>query len=230
MTTKTIKAWLLHKQWSGDTSARVSFFTREYGLIHCLCKGGRTPKKQALLQAFTPLWLSFEERYDRFYSKSIESLSPSLSLEGHSLFASLYLNEILYYVLKPNSPEPIVFDAYLFTLKSLAATTDRLVLESLLRRFEWTLLTACGYAFSLTHEARSQIPIVADQSYQFIAGEGFVFHNKGILGAHLLALAEDNLEETLYLKLAKMIFRQAIDHLLGGREIKSRTLYVTLPS
>lgn len=227
MTTKTIKAWLLHKQWSGDTSARASFFTRELGLIHCLCKGGRTPKKQALLQAFTPLWVSVEKRYDRFYSKTIESLSSSLSLEGHCLFASLYLNEILYYVLKPNDPDPLVFDAYLFTLKSLAVTQDRFVLESLLRRFEWTLLTACGYAFSLTHEARTQAPIADDQCYQFIVGEGFILHNKGIPGAHILALAADNLEEILYLKLAKMILRQAIDHLLGGREIKSRALYVT---
>jgi DNA repair protein RecO (recombination protein O) len=43
---------------------------------------------------------------------------------------------------------------------------------------------------------------------------------------HLLALSEDNLNEEVFLKSAKKIMRQAIDHLLGGREIKARTLYV----
>ena len=86
MTTKTLQAWVLHKQWSGDTSARVSFFTRELGVIQCLCKGGRTPKKQALLQAFTPLWLSVDERYDRYYTQAIESISPILHLRGILFF------------------------------------------------------------------------------------------------------------------------------------------------
>ena len=48
--------------------------------------------------------------------------------------------------------------------------------------------------------------------------------SKGIPGEHLLALAEDNLSEAVYLKSAKIIMRQAIDHLLGGREIKARGL------
>ncbi|MDR3443064.1 MAG: DNA repair protein RecO [Legionella sp.] len=225
MTTKAIEAWVLHKQWSGDTSARVSFFTRESGLIHCLCKGGRTPKKQALLQAFTPLWINVDERYERFYTNKIESTSPALWLEGHSLFSALYVNEILYYALSPHSPDPALFDAYLFTLNKLATTNDRLALEPLLRRFEWTLLNACGYSFSLTHEAQTEHLISDELCYQFIAGEGFVAHNKGISGAHILALAEDNLEDAAYLQSAKIIMRQAIDHLLGGRVVKARALY-----
>lgn len=227
MTTKTIEAWVLHKRWSGDTSARVSFFTRESGLIHCLCKGGRTPKKQALLQAFTPLWLSVDERHERFYANTIESISPTLALTGHALFSGLYVNEILYYVLSPDSPDVALFDAYLFTLNSLVFTRDRLALESLLRRFEWTVLQACGYSFSLTHEAGADDAIAEDLYYQFIAGEGFVLASKGIPGTHILALASDNLDEAIYLQSAKMIMRKAIDHLLGGREIKARTLYRT---
>lgn len=226
MTTKTLEAWVLHKQWSGDTSARVSFYTRESGLIHCLCKGGRTPKKQALLQAFTPLWLSVDERYDRFYAKTIESISPSLQLEGHSLFSALYVNEILYYALSPHYPDALLFDAYLSTLNGLALAKDQRTLESLLRRFEWTLLKACGYSFSLTQEAGTDHLIAEHLCYQFIAGEGFVVHSEGIPGPHILALAQDNLDEADYLKSAKIIMRKAIDHLLGGREIKARALYV----
>lgn len=223
--TKTLEAWVLHKQWSGDTSARVSFFTREFGVIHCLCKGGRTPKKQALLQAFTPLWLTVDERYERFFAKTIESISPTLQLMGHSLFSALYVNEILYHALSPHSPDTDFFDTYLFTLKALAVTKERLALESLLRRFEWALLKVCGYSFSLTHDARTDDGIVAERSYQFIAGEGFIAVTRGIPGAHILALAADNFAEVDSLKSAKHIMRKAIDHLLGGREIKARALY-----
>jgi DNA repair protein RecO (recombination protein O) len=195
------------------------------GLINCLCKGGRTPKKQSLLQAFTPLWLSVDERHDRYYARSIESISPSLHLEGHSLFSGLYVNELLYYVLSPSYPDMHLFDAYLQTLNGLALNKEKSVIEALLRRFEWSLLNASGHSFSLTEEARTGGYIAADATYQFIAGEGFVAHPQGISGEHILALSEDNLQELIYLKTAKLIMRQAIDHLLGGREIKARALY-----
>lgn len=225
--TRAIEAWVLHKQWTGDTSARVSFITREAGLIQCFYKGGRTPKKQALLQAFTHLWISVSERYDRYYAQTIDSMSPTLQFPvSNSLFAGLYVNEILYYALKPNYPDTELFDAYLFTLNGLAATKDKLILESLLRRFEWTLLKSCGYSFSFTHEARTTDLIVADLYYQFVAGEGFVLARSGIIGAHILALAQDDLSDSTYLKSAKIIMRQAIDHLLGGKEIKARALYL----
>lgn len=223
--TKSLQAWVIHKQWSGDTSARVSFFTRELGLIQCLCKGGRTPKKQSLLQAFTPLWVSVDERYDRYYTKNLESISPMLHLEGNSLFSGLYLNELLYYALSPVVPDTELFNAYLMTLKGLVLTQDRLVVEPLLRRFEWTLLKACGYSFSFTEETRTGVLIGANAYYQFVAGEGFLSASKGIPGEHLLAIADDNLSNIDYLKSAKMIMRQAIDHLLGGREIKARLLF-----
>ncbi|MCE0724225.1 MULTISPECIES: DNA repair protein RecO [Legionella] len=225
MTIRTIEAWVLHKKWSGDTSTRVSFFTRELGVIQCLSKGGRTPKKQALLQPFTPLWVNLVERHERYYTQSVESIVPTLQLTGGSLFAGLYINEILYYALRPNYPDATLFDAYLFTLNNLASTKERLVLEASLRRFEWTLLHACGYSFSLTHEARTAHLIGADLCYQFVAGEGFIINSRGIPGEHILALAQDNLNEAPYLKSAKIIMRQAIDHLLGGREIKTRALY-----
>ena len=223
--TSSFQAWVLHKEWSGDTSAKVSFFTRESGLIQCLCKGGRTPKKQSLLQAFTPLWLNMEQRYSRYYARSFESISPALALEGDALFSALYINELIYHALSPEVPDEELFDAYLATLNGLAETQDLLVIEALLRRFEWVLVHACGYSFSFTHEARTNNLISAELHYQFIAGEGFIAMSKGIPGLALLALADNNLNDVIALKAAKIIMRQAIDHLLGGREIKARALY-----
>ena len=228
--TQSIEAWVLYKQWSGDTSARVIFITRDAGLIQCFYKGGRTPKKQALLQPFTPLWVTITERYDRYYAQTIESSSPTLQFPvANALFASLYVNEILYYALSPNYPDAALFDAYLLTLNSLAATKDRLVLESILRRFEWVLLQSCGYSFSFSHEARTANLIAADLYYQFVAGEGFILDRSGVSGAHILALAHDDFSDPAALKSAKIIMRQAIDHLLGGKEIKARALYTRAP-
>ncbi|BCA95898.1 DNA repair protein RecO [Legionella antarctica] len=177
------------------------------------------------MQAFTPLWVEIDDRYDRYYTRTIESISPMLHLEGNSLFSGLYINELLYYALSPASPDESLFNAYLMTLNGLALASDRLEVESLLRRFEWTLLKTCGYSFSLTQEARSGALIDASRQYQFVAGEGFICVSKGIPGEHLLALAEDNLDDEALLKSAKQMMRSAIDHLLGGREIKARTLY-----
>lgn len=227
MTTKTLQAWVIHKQWSGDTSARVSFFTRELGLVQCLCKGGRTPKKQALLQAFTPLWVIVDEKHGRYYARSIESISPMLQLESHSLFSALYINELLYYLVKTDSaPEVELFEAYLTTLNGLALAKDRLIIESLLRRFEWALLKVAGRCFSLSHEAHGGDLINAEEHYHLVASEGFIATTQGYKGAHLLAIAADNLSDPAVLQTAKMFMRQAIDYLLGGKEIKARKLYV----
>lgn len=225
MAIRSYQAWLIHKYWSGDSSARVYFFTAESGLLSCLCRGARAPKKQALLQAFTPLWISIDERYDHHYAQSIESCSPMLSLVGHALFSALYVNELIYSSLKPLYPDPELFRAYLVTVNSLALLDDRLAIEALLRRFEWSLLSACGHDFSMTHEARSGQLIEANSYYHFIAGEGFSVAKSGIPGEYLLALAEDDLNDVVVLKAAKIIMRQAIDHLLGGKKIKARSLY-----
>ncbi|MBA2648597.1 MAG: DNA repair protein RecO [Legionella sp.] len=222
---RSLEALVLHKQWQGDTSARVSLFTRESGLVHCFCKAGRTPKKQALLQAFGPLWISLNERYEPAYIQAVESRESPMELLGDALLSGLYINELLYYSLSAMNPEPELFDAYMVTLKSLVLSEHRTSIEVLLRRFEWILLSVCGYSFSLTQEAKTAACILPNAYYQFIAGEGFVSATQGIPGSHVIALAAGNLGESKFLHSAKMIMRQAIDHLVGGREIKARALY-----
>lgn len=220
----TVEAWVLHKQVSGDTSLWIDFFCRDYGLIRCLYKGGRTLKKNNVIHLFTPLHITFEKRYDRFYIKTIESLTLASFLQGDALFCAYYINEILYYSLKPELADPLLFDAYQQVMQALTSNPQRLILESLLRRFEWTLIHACGYTFSLTKDIQGN-DLKADQYYLFNPGQGFVAHPTGIPGAHLLALANDDLEHFAHLKSAKIIMRQAIDHLLDGRPIKARSLF-----
>lgn len=220
------QAWVLHQRESGETSVRATFFTREQGIVQALCKGGRTPKKQALLQAFTPLWLSLSARRDSYYVQTLEMAEAPLPLVGKNLFVGLYVNELLYHVLRPHDPHPVLYDAYLTTLQTLLTSFERVAVEALLRRFEWVLLRDIGYVMSLTHDARSSRPIEAECYYQWIAGEGFVLADYGFLGAHLMAMANDQLEDAMVLRAAKRMMRLAIGQVLGGHEIKARQLYL----
>ncbi|PJD96926.1 MAG: DNA repair protein RecO [Legionella sp.] len=225
MIIKSCSAWFIFREWTGDTSARAFFFTEHFGLLSCLYKGGRTPKKQALLQPFTPLWLNFSELRGRYYVRSIEQQAPALQLKGISLFSGLYLNELIYHALKKTESEPRLFQAYHMALNHLALTQESKKIEKVLRRFEWVLLQACGHHFSLAEEGITGEPVRAGRCYQYQSGIGLILADKGIPGAHLLALAVDDLSEDAFLKSAKQIMRHAIDNLLEGKEIKARSLF-----
>lgn len=221
----TIDAWLLHKRPSGDTSLYLSFFTRQQGIVDCLYKGGRTPKKHSMLQAFTPLWVSMQQRGDWYYAQKIEAKTPDLILTKDALFAALYVNELIYTVFRAGDAHSVLYDKYEQTLEMLAQAFERFGIEIILRRFEWALLCACGYEFSLTHDVDSN-PIVSEHFYQWVAGYGFKSASSGFLGGHLLAFAQDQLDNTTVLKTIKALMRQAMYFVLDGKPIKARELYI----
>lgn len=225
MIADTHQAWIIHKYWSGDTSARVIFFTQEHGLVNCLYKGGRTPKKQALLQPFLPLWLAMDVRGDFHFVRQLEMAAAPISLVGSSLFSGLYINELLFHALRSRDPHESLYFAYIDTLKALVNVADRFALEAVLRRFEWVLLASCGFQMSLTHDARTDMPIDMDRFYRYVAGEGFVLATEGIKGVHIAAMAADQLDDVAVLSVAKQVMRRAIDHALDGKDIKSRAFY-----
>lgn len=221
-----LKAFVLQTSWSGDTSARVTFFTREQGMVRALCQGGRTPKKQPLLQPFIPLWLSMDVRGEWWTVRQIERAEASYSLIHPQLFAGLYVNELLYRMQYSGSEStPLLYDAYIGVLEALVMASDRVLIEQALRRFEQCLLTISGYQLLLSTDAHSGLPIEEGQQYLFIADEGFILAPKGIPGAHILAIAADNLDALDVLRSAKGILRHAINHALGGQSIRARELY-----
>lgn len=225
MATELINAFFLHKRLSGETSLRVSFFTREHGIVDALYKGGRTPKKQSFLQPFSPLWLALDVRGDWYYVKKIECELSNINLSGPALYAGLYVNEIIYSLLKSLDASNTLYSAYINAIESLSSANCRFSVEIILRRFERVLLSKVGYALSLTYDAQSGEEIAPMQTYQFIAGVGLVSSSKGFLGAHLLSVAEEKLDEPDVLRIAKYIHQKAIAHAMDGKEIKTRALY-----
>ncbi|MGQ3888984.1 DNA repair protein RecO [Legionella sp. CNM-1927-20] len=227
MTNHSLSAWLLHKQPLGDTSLKTTFYSREQGIISCIYKGGRLPNKQTLLQPFIPLWLSVNQqpRSQWRYIQQLENTSSPLILKGIALFAGLYINELIYYLLDNTESQPAFYDNYEYTLQALANVHERLEIEAILRRFEYRLLEICGYAFSYEHEAYSFELIDVKKRYTFVAGHGFIPAKEGLLGSDIIALGSGQLNSAHYLKVAKYIMRHAINHALDGRKLISRSLF-----
>jgi DNA repair protein RecO (recombination protein O) len=145
-----------------------------------------------------------------------------------NLFSALYLNELVYYLIKPLVPEYALYTSYVLTLHRLAQAENRSSIEALLRRFEWALLGACGQQFSLVHEAGKPNLIEAHYYYRLIPGQGMVRAERGIPGSDVLAIAADDLTQPDYLRSAKILMRQAIEPLLDGQEIKARSILAAL--
>ena len=108
--------WLIHKTWAGESSARVLLFTRDQGLIWAKCHGGWGLKKQAMLQAFTPLWIELTQRQTWYYVRHMEIAGSAFEFTGIYLFSALYINELLYHALRPQDPYSDLYDAYVTTL------------------------------------------------------------------------------------------------------------------
>lgn len=225
MITDGLSAWLLHQRPAKNSTTHVFFLTRERGLVRAYCQGGRSPKKRAVLQPFTPLWLMLNERPYGTYVKQVEIAEPSELLQGDMLLSGMYINEVLYRALKPDVSEPMLYEAYAYAIRALVNCSERMQLEIILRQFERNLIHLSGYQMSYTEEANASRAILDDRYYQFVPGEGFVLASQGFLGAHILAIAADIWIDINVLKTAKHIMRRAIDHLLDGAVVETRALY-----
>lgn len=226
-----LSAWLIHRQVTGETSYRLTLFTRDKGMVWGRYRGGRGLKKQSVIQPFLPLWIAVAEQPSGIlYIQNVESVAAPIPLQGISLFAALYLNELLYHVIKPGDPQPELYECYGYTIQALSSQQERRSIEALLRRFEWQLLDACGVLCSFENDAYTHEPIAADKQYRFQPDAGFIAVECGLSGADILAFADGQLTEPAVLKTGKLIMRHAIDSLLGGRTLTSRQLFSVQPN
>lgn len=216
--------WLLHKRPKGDSSLLLTLFSPN-GLIKATFKGARQSASKNLLQPFIPLWASLRVWASHTFVSRLEQADTPLLLQGGNLFCGFYLNELLYYSLHPEEPNPDLYKAYVEALKALHTLTDKDSLEITLRRFEWTLLESLGYGLCLDKVADSLEAINPDEHYRFKPALGLVNDPTGFSGANLLDFSSGNFSNPVVLKIAKFIMRQAIDNLLDGKKLKSRALF-----
>lgn len=227
-------AYILHSRPYRDSSAIIEALTAEHGRMSLVARGARRKNRGgsniALLQAFTPLLVSFTGRGELKTLTANESAGAPKTLRGERLFSGLYINELLVRLLHRHDPHPMLFAAYDSALDELSSAPQ---VELVLRRFEFTLLQELGYSFDLHLDGRSGQAVLPEQWYHFhgdyglVAREGDVDPRRpAFIGADLLAIAAGDLDGDTRVT-AKRLLRQVLASHLGEAPLKSRELFRT---
>lgn len=221
-------AYVLHARPYLETSALVDFFTLEHGRISAVVKGVRRPnsKLRGIIQPFVPLQVSWQGKQDLKTLLQAEPAGLNGLLQGNALMCGLYVNELLQRLLQPFDPAPRLYLYYQYVLNALVANDD---IEGALRTFERRLLMEIGYALPL-HE-----PLDAQLIYRFNPEQWCFEPLHGVIPEahkaqcfrvqHLLPIHDDCYDEPAVRQAAKRLMRLAIDHLVGDRPLRSRTLF-----
>jgi len=211
--------YLLHSREYRDTSRILEVFTQRHGRLTLFARGARGPKSKlaSLLMPFRQLLLSWSGRGDAAQLTSAEPHGDGAPLPSRQVMSGFYLNELIMSLTTRHDPQPALFDDYADALRQLASDPAP---EPVLRIFEKRLLAHLGYGVEFAVEA--------GMHYRFRVGEGLSEVREDAPGAYsgrcLLALQAEDLRDSETLDAARRLLRQALDHCLEGRELRTRTV------
>lgn len=226
-------AFVLHRRVFRETSLIVELFVRDIGRVTVVAKGAQRKRSQfaGILEPFNPMRVSWSGRSEMGTLTLAERSGEPLRLFSQTLFCGMYLNELIINLLERHDPHPTLYDHY---QASLGMLHDGRQLESILRRFELTLLEEIGYALQLGNDGYSGEPVVAELTYRYQIDHGLiaveVSDKLTISGSTLIALAQGQLLTTQQRFEAKQLLRRVIDHHLEGKPLRSRDLFRTIQS
>lgn len=232
-------AYILSAKPFRETSLLLQVFSRDYGRVSLIAKGGRSlhsggsnkkrksrPRFQGLLQPFVPLLMSWQGRTDLFNLVQVEVDGLSCMVEGKALLGGWYMNELLLRTLRDWEAYLPLFEAYDEVLKALNQS-----LASNLRRFEKSLLTALGVMPSFQQETNTGLLIDPKKWYTFSAEYGITASpleeaqgTSHFSGGLLLAIERNQWAVPDYTMPMKRLFRLMLDHVLGGQVLRTREL------
>lgn len=245
-----LTAYILHRRPYRETSALVTFFSAQEGKFNAVVRGvqgaSKTARqKQAWLQPFRPLQLSWREKSQQ--ASDLVSLRqfepkpiPPVTLRGEASLCGLYLNELLYRLLYPRVEASALFEEYEQCLQEMAVVNgSRSDLAWVLRQFEFRLLDEMGYALSFEYDAQQQL-ISPEHDYWVVPELGATrmdqdFHSSyqqehtfsqglKVSGECLLKLQRwERCEHCL--PVWKRLFRQALAIYLGNKPIMTRQFF-----
>lgn len=225
---------VLHSYPFRETSLIVETFTREHGRVALVARGARRPRSQlrGLMQAFTPLLLSFAGKNELRTLHKAEWQGGLALPQGMGLLCGFYINELMLKLLARDDPHPQLFDHYYATLQALATPgLTQTGYAVILRRFEQCLLAELGYAQPFTHEADSNKPVIAELYYSYVCERGACLatdeHAPGgiiLRGKTLLDLACGDYADLTSLTQGKQLMRHIINHHLAGQTLHAREL------
>ncbi|NQY86922.1 MAG: DNA repair protein RecO [Colwellia sp.] len=235
------KAFVLHARPYQENQQLVELLTEYDGKISALVYVGQSKRsiKKALLQPFLPLTVAFKGNGKQNFSlrilTSVEANSKSYLLTKNSLYSAFYLNELLIRLLTDDIICETLFSQYHATITALS---QGLAIAPLLRIFELSLLDELGLSLDFSPVFEENGEHVA--GFYYVVEQGFIpaYHYaiKNITTPwfntlHLQAIAEQNydrnnaelqgIEQTF-----KLLMRQIFHHLLEGKPLNSRKLFV----
>lgn len=225
--------FVLHARDYSETSLIIEAFTLRHGRLGLLAKGARRPSSpfRGLLEPFQPLLLSWTGRGELPILTATEADGDTSLSTGNSLYCGFYLNELLVRLLHRHDPHEALYIAYREALAMLSRT---MATESVLRKFELTLLGEIGYGLVLDRDVTDNTPLESDAWYDYIPERGPVrlvnpdlVRAQGIVvrGASLTALAQNELNEPELLREAKRLMRMVLARYLGDKPLHSRKLF-----
>jgi len=228
--------YILHKRAYSETSSILEILSKDHGRVSLMSRGSRGAKSKIAgnLLLFTPLLISWQGKGNLPYVKSIEraDIKPPV-LKNKSLLCSMYINELLMYLLHKNDVQEELFQHYHHCLYLMETESK---LEISLRYFEIKLLELLGFGLNFHCEADTALPLSRTEIYSYYLEHGPVKNAAGarpavpqISGGCLLELAADNYqaiaENAKYLNELKQLTRFIINHHLGNKQLKSRELF-----
>jgi DNA repair protein RecO (recombination protein O) len=212
-------AFVLHHREYRDTSRILDVFSERHGRLTLFARGARGPKSKlaSLLMPFRPLLMSWTGRGDAAQLTGAEPDGEPLVLPPRQVLSGFYLNELIISLTTRHDPQSQLFEDYGRTLRRLCVEAQP---EPALRVFEKRLLESIGYAL--------EIEVDAGSHYQYRPSVGLHEVREDAPGAYagrcLLALREESLDDSQSLDVARRVLRQALDHCLEGRELRTRTV------
>lgn len=226
-------AYVLHRRSYRESSFIVDLFTLDYGRMSVIARGVRKSKSSApgILQPFIPLLVSFSGKGELMTLTHVESNGKMTRLHGDCLFAGLYLNELLMFLLEKWDAHSGLYKIY---AKSLLALQTVKLEQKILRSFEKYLLEELGYGLLPKSETSLHNTFSPDKYYRFVPEQGFVLSEligsqaklNIFSGKSLLAIAKEDWREEESLQDAKRLTRFVLASLLGGRPVYSRQLFI----
>jgi DNA repair protein RecO (recombination protein O) len=141
--------------WS-ETSRIATLWTREFGKMRAVAKGGRRLRSafENALDLLTVCSIVFIRKsagtLDLLTEAQVLQRFPRLRQQLDALYGGYYVAELLNDLTQDYDPHPALFDEAVATLEELAPAEPMVVLPSVrLVRFEMVLLRELGYALAL---------------------------------------------------------------------------------
>lgn len=221
--------FVLHRRPYRNSSLVLELLTPARGRVGLVARGGRRGGRgRPSLECFRLFLANWSGRGELGTLRQIEESGWLATLAGQAVFCGMYLNELLVKLLPRDVEQPVLFEAYRESLAGLATGAPP---QPWLRRLELILMSELGFGLTLERDWDGA-PIRPEADYFYAPQEGAIpagdpnarGHGLRLKGASLLAAAQGDFDSPGVGTDIRRLNRLALDHLLEGRELRSRQL------